>query len=140
MFFRKSPKVTIRFTPEALQTFYSFRPKWMRWLSSYLLEKDLRDYIAAHEVAGIEFKAEGHELIYDDDLTLRIVQGNDGIWYIADLVFERPSRKIKGYTPVFTFRRIKEGGSYVVRRFLSRWLPIREPSYIGLRSCGPRPL
>lgn len=129
----QATKTTVRFYPKKAHVFNKNKPDNLKDLDDQILIDELEHFIAAHEAAGIEFDSDGQELIYSEDLTVTIMRGIDGIWYIIDFIFEWAYRKITGYKVVYTIKTFITKTAVKIQKLFAGFTPIRKPSYVGLR-------
>ena len=98
---------------------------WLRYIRAFILKRELKQYIAAHEAAGVHLDTQCQEVCYDSGIYL-LLRRTQGTWYITDIVLMDAAA---GFVPVFTWERVRRGVSGALRRVLLCWQnPAARPS------------
>ena len=107
-----------------------------RYIRAFILKRELQQYIAAHEAAGVHLDTQCQEVCYDSGIYL-LLRRTQGTWYITDIVLMDAAA---GFVPVFTWERVRRGVSGALRRvLLCRQNPAASPSKGSLsppNGCG----
>lgn len=94
-----------------------------RYIRAFILKRELKQYIAAHEAAGVRLDTQCQEVCYDGGVYL-LLRRTQGTWYITDVVLTDSEA---GFVPAW--ERIRRGASGALRRVLScRHNPAARPS------------
>lgn len=88
-----------------------------RYIRAFILKRELAEYIAAHEAAGVRLDAEGQEFRYDGKVAL-LLRKVHGAWYITDMI---RTEETAAYEPVYFWTRVKRGCNEVLARMLAGW-------------------
>ena len=88
-----------------------------RYIRAFILKRDVAEYIAAHEAAGVKLDTACHELRYDGGIyvLLKKVQGE---WLIAGVFC---MGETVSFAPVYSWTKVKRGCSEVITRRLIGW-------------------
>ena len=76
-----------------------------RYLRAFILKRDVAEYIAAHEAAGVKLDTECQELRYDDGIVL-LLKKVQGTWLITDVFM---TGEVIAFAPIFFWKRIRRG-------------------------------
>ena len=96
-----------------------------RYIRAFILKRELQQYIAAHEAAGVHLDTQCQEVCYDSGIYL-LLRRTQGTWYITDIVLTDAAA---GFVPVFPWERVRTGASGALRRVLPcRHNPAARPS------------
>ena len=110
--------VSIDFTKQGCRQFAKVnRSLGRRYIRAFILKRDLAEYIAAHEAAGVKLDTECHELRYDDGIYL-LLRKEQGQWLITE-VFR--TEEASDFTPVYIWTQRKRGCSFILTRLLIGW-------------------
>lgn len=88
-----------------------------RYIRAFILKRDLAEYIAAHEAAGVHLDTECHELRYDDGICL-LLRKEQGQWLITEMF---RTEEASDFTPVYIWTQRKRGCSFILTRLLIGW-------------------
>lgn len=88
-----------------------------RYIRAFILKRDLAEYIAAHEAAGVKLDTECHELRYDDGICL-LLRKEQGQWLITEMF---RTEEASDFTPVYIWTQRKRGCSFILTRLLIGW-------------------
>lgn len=88
-----------------------------RYIRAFILKRDLAEYIAAHETAGVKLDTECHELRYDDGICL-LLRKEQGQWLITEMF---RTEEASDFTPVYIWTQRKRGCSFILTRLLIGW-------------------
>ena len=88
-----------------------------RYIRAFILKRELAEYIAAHEAAGVRLDGECQELRYDGKVAL-LLKKVHGTWYITDVI---RTEETAAYEPVYFWTRVKRGCNEVLARMLAGW-------------------
>ena len=110
--------VSIEFTKQGWRQFARLNASLgTRYIRAFILKRELAEYIAAHEAAGVRLDAEGQELRYDGEVAL-LLKKVHGTWYITDVI---RTEETAAYEPVYFWTRVKRGCNEVLARMLAGW-------------------
>ena len=110
--------VSIDFTRQGWRQFTRLNASLgTRYIRAFILKRDVAEYIAAHEAAGVKLDTECQELRYDGGvhLLLRKVQGT---WLITDVFC---TEEAVAFAPVYFWKRIRRGCSDTLTKLLIGW-------------------
>ena len=110
--------VSIDFTKQGWRRFARLNASLgTRYIRAFILKRDVAEYIAAHEAAGVKLDTECQELRYDGGvhLLLRKVQGT---WLITDMF---RTEETVAFAPVYFWVRIRRGCNLPLVRLLTGW-------------------
>ena len=110
--------VSIDFTRQGWRQFTRLNASLgTRYIRAFILKRDVAEYIAAHEAAGVKLDTECQELRYDGGvhLLLRKVQGT---WLITDVFC---TEETVAFAPVYFWTRIRRGCSDTLAKLLIGW-------------------
>ena len=110
--------VSIDFTRQGWRQFAKLNSHLgTHYIRAFLLKRDVAEYIAAHEAAGVKLDTECQELRYDGGihLLLRKVQGT---WLITDMFC---TEEVVGFAPVYFWKRIRRDCSDTLTKLLIGW-------------------
>lgn len=118
--------VSVDFTKQGWRQFAAVNRRLAaRYIRAFILKRELKQYIAAHEAAGVHLDTQCQEVCYDDGIYL-LLRRTQGTWYITDIVLTDVAG---GFVPVFTWERVRRGASGALRRVLLCWQnPTARPS------------
>ena len=88
-----------------------------RYIRAFILKRELAEYIAAHEAAGVRLDGECQELRYDGEVAL-LLRKVQGAWYITNVI---RTEETAAYEPVYFWTRVKRGCNEVLARMLAGW-------------------
>lgn len=88
-----------------------------RYLRAFILKREVAEYIAAHEAAGIRLDTECQELRYDDGIVL-LLKKVQGTWHITDVFM---TDEAVSFAPIFFWRRIRRGINEMLTKLLIGW-------------------
>ena len=110
--------VSIEFTKQGWRQFARLNASLgTRYIRAFILKRDVAEYIAAHEAAGVKLDTECQELHYDSGvhLLLRKVQGT---WLITDMFC---TEEAAVFAPVYFWTRVRRGCSLLLVRMITGW-------------------
>ena len=110
--------VSIEFTKQGWRQFARLNASLgTRYIRAFILKRDVTEYIAAHEAAGIKLDTECQELRYDGGvhLLLRKVQGT---WLITDVFC---TEEATAFAPVYFWTRIRRDCNLLLVRLIIGW-------------------
>ena len=118
--------VSVDFTKQGWRQFAAVNRRLAaRYIRAFILKRELQQYIAAHEAAGVHLDTQCQEVCYDSGIYL-LLRRTQGTWYITDIVLMDAAA---GFVPVFTWERVRRGVSGALRRVpLCRQNPAARPS------------
>lgn len=118
--------VSVDFTKQGWRQFAAVNRRLAaRYIRAFILKRELKQYIAAHEAAGVHLDTQCQEVCYDSGIYL-LLRRTQGTWYITDIVVMDAAA---GFVPVFTWERVRRGVSGTLRRVLLCWQnPAARPS------------
>ena len=111
----------VQFTAKAERHFAQKKSRDMWLVTGDDVCREIGEYIASHETAGIRFDSEYQEIIYDERMVFMLRKEN-GSWLIVDVIVRTPVRE---FLPVFIWKRLKRGATEIVAKFLSKWRTVR---------------
>ena len=116
--------VSIDFTKRGWRQFAAVNRRLAaRYIRAFILKRELKQYIAAHEAAGVRLDTQCQEVCYDGGVYL-LLRRTQGTWYITDVVLTDSEA---GFVPAW--ERIRRGASGALRRVsLRRGNPAARPS------------
>ena len=88
-----------------------------RFIRGFILRYELGVYLAAHEDAGAPLDEGCLEVRYEDGVYL-LLKKMQGVWYITDVF---AAEKAVAYEPVFFWKRIRRGASFILAHVLTGW-------------------
>ena len=88
-----------------------------RYIRAFILKRELAEYIAAHEAAGVKLDTECQELRYDDGIVL-LLKKVQGTWLITDVFM---TGEVIAFAPIFFWKRIRRGISDTLTKLLIGW-------------------
>lgn len=110
--------VSIDFTKQGWQQFARLnRMLGIRYIRAFLLKRELAEYIAAHEVAGVKLDTECQQVHYDGDVYL-VLKKVQGTWLITDIFL---TQETQDFAPVYFWTRVKCGCDLLLARVLIGW-------------------
>ena len=105
--------VSVDFTKQGWRQFAAVNRRLAeRYIRAFILKRELKQYIAAHEAAGVHLDTQCQEVCYDSGIYL-LLRRTQGTWYITDIVLTDAAA---GFVPVFTWERIRRGAPGALRR------------------------
>ena len=110
--------VSIEFTKQGWRQFARLNASLgTRYIRAFILKRDVAEYIAAHEAAGVKLDTGCQELRYDGGvhLLLRKVQGT---WLITDVFC---TEEAVAFVPVYFWTRIRRGCNLLLVRLITGW-------------------
>ena len=110
--------VSIEFTKQGWRQFTRLNASLgTRYIRAFILKRDVAEYIAAHEAAGVKLDTECQELRYDGGvhLLLRKVQGT---WLITDVFC---TEEAVAFVPVYFWTRVRRGCNLLLARLITGW-------------------
>ena len=116
--------VSIDFTKQGWRQFAAVNRRLAaRYIRAFILKRELQQYIAAHEAAGVRLDTQCQEVCYDGGVYL-LLRRTQVTWYITDVVLTDSEA---GFVPAW--ERIRRGASGALRRVpLRRHNPAARPS------------
>lgn len=116
--------VSVDFTKQGWRQFAAVNRRLAaRYIRAFILKRELKQYIAAHEAAGVHLDTQCQEVCYDSGVYL-LLRRTQGTWYITDVVLTDSEA---GFVPAW--ERIRRGASGALRRVpLRRHNPAARPS------------
>ena len=94
----------------------------VRFIRGFVLRYELGVYLAAHEAAGMELDEGCQEVRYEDGVYL-LLKKMQGVWYITDAF---AAEEAVAYEPVFFWKRIRRGASFILAHVLIGWRQLTE--------------
>ena len=88
-----------------------------RFIRGFVLRYELAAYLTAHEDAGAPLDEGCMEVRYEDGVYL-LLKKMQGVWYITDVFV---AEGVVAYEPVFSWRQIKRGASFILAHVLTGW-------------------
>ena len=113
--------IRVQFTGKADRRFVQKKPRDMWLVTGDDVCREVGEYIASHEAAGIHFDSAYQEIIYDERMVFMLRREN-GCWRIVDVIVRLPVSK---FLPVFIWKKIRCGATEVVAKFIAKWRTIR---------------
>ena len=100
--------VSVDFTKQGWRQFAAVNRRLAaRYIRAFILKRELKQYIAAHEAAGVHLDTQCQEVCYDSGIYL-LLRRTQGTWYITDIVLMDAAA---GFVPVFTWGRVRHSGT-----------------------------
>ena len=93
-----------------------------RFLRGFVLRYELAAYLTAHEAAGAELDEGCQEVCYENGVYL-LLRKMQGVWYITDVFC---TEEAVAYEPVFCWKRIRRGASFILAHLLIGWRQLTE--------------
>ena len=93
-----------------------------RFLRGFVLRYELAAYLTAHEAAGVELDEGCQEVCYENGVYL-LLRKMQGVWYITDVFC---TEEAVAYEPVFCWKRIRRGASFILAHVLIGWRQLTE--------------
>ena len=110
--------VSIDFTKRGWRQFARLnRSLGKRYIRAFILKRDLAEYIAAHEAAGVKLDTECQELRYDNDICL-LLRKEQGQWLITDIF---RTQEAAAFAPVYFWTRVRRGCDLLLARVFIGW-------------------
>ena len=94
----------------------------VRFIRGFVLRYELGVYLAAHEDAGAPLDEDCMEVRYEDGVYL-LLRKMQGVWYITDVFC---TEEAVAYEPVFCWKRIRRGASFILAHVLIGWRQLTE--------------
>ena len=117
-FIMASNSVSIDFTKQGWQQFARLnRTLGIRYIRAFLLKRELAEYIAAHEAAGVKLATECQELRYDGGVYV-LLKKVQGTWLITDIFL---AEEAAAFAPVYFWTEVKRGCNLLLVRLLTGW-------------------
>ena len=113
--------VRVQFTAKAARRFSQKTPRDMGLVTGDDVCREISEYVASHEAAGVCFDSEYQEIIYDERMVFMLRKEN-GSWQIVDVIVRTAVRE---FLPVFIWKRLKRGATEIVAKFLAKWRTVR---------------
>lgn len=111
-------RTTVDFSRTGWQQFSKLNRKLgKRFLQAFVLCRELAEYLAAHEAAGVHLDTECQEVRYEDGVYL-LLRRTQGVWYITDVFAAEP---VTAFEPMYIWKQVKRGASYFMMQILSCW-------------------
>ena len=111
-------RTTVDFSRTGWQQFSKLNHKLgKRFLQAFVLRRELAEYLAAHEAAGVHLDTECQEVRYEDGVYL-LLRRTQGVWYITDVFAAEP---VTAFKPVYIWQQVKRGANYFMVQILSCW-------------------
>ena len=115
--------VSVDFTKQGWRQFAAVNRRLAaRYIRAFILKRELKQYIAAHEAAGVHLDTQCQEVCYDSGIYL-LLRKMQGVWYITDVF---AAEETVGYEPVFFWQKIRRGTDFVLAHVLSGWRQLTE--------------
>lgn len=111
----------VQFAAKAERRFIQKKPRDMWLVTGDDVCREISEYVASHEAAGVCFDSEYQEIIYDERMVFMLRKEN-GNWQIVDVIVRTPVRE---FLPVFIWKRLKRGATELVAKFLAKWRTVR---------------
>ena len=99
-----------------------------RFIRGFVLRYELGVYLAAHEDAGAPLDEGCMEVRYEDGVYL-LLREMQGVWYITDVFC---TEEAVAYEPVFCWKRIRRGASFILAHVLIGWRQLTERMVTGV--------
>ena len=99
-----------------------------QFIREFILRHELGLYLAAHEAAGISLDEGCQEVRYEDGVYL-LLKKMQGVWYITDVF---AAEEAVAYEPVFFWRQVKRGASFILAHVLSGWRSLTQRMVTGV--------
>ena len=110
--------VSIDFTKQGWRQFAKLNATLgSRCIRAFILKREVAEYIAAHEAAGVKLDTECQELRYDDGIVL-LLKKVQGTWHITDVFM---TGEAIAFAPIFFWKRIRRGISEMLTKLLIGW-------------------
>lgn len=110
--------VSIDFTKQGWRQFARLNHSLgRRYIRAFILRRDVAEYIAAHEAAGVKLDTECQELRYDGGVHL-LLKKVQGTWLITDVFC---TEEAVAFAPVYFWTKIRRGCSLLLVRLLIGW-------------------
>lgn len=110
--------VSIDFTKQGWRQFARLnRSLGRRYIRAFILRRDVAEYIAAHEAAGVKLDTECQELRYDGGVQL-LLKKVQGTWLITDVFC---TEEAVAFAPVYFWTKIRRSCSLLLVRLLIGW-------------------
>ena len=110
--------VSIDFTKQGWRQFARLnRSLGRRYIRAFILRRDVAEYIAAHEAAGVKLDTECQELRYDGGVHL-LLKKVQGTWLITDVFC---TEEAVAFAPVYFWTKVRRGCSLLLVRLLIGW-------------------
>lgn len=103
-------------------------------IHSCVLKRELANYIAAHEAAGIYMDSQCQEICYEHGIYL-ILRKESGMWIIMDVIVHL---KRFVYQAVTIWNQVRRGTGLVLHKMLAGWCKIYAPVLTGRLEIGIR--
>lgn len=117
-FIMASNSVSIDFTKQGWQQFARLnRTLGIRYIRAFLLKRELAEYIAAHEAAGVKLDTQCQELRYDGGVYV-LLKKVQGTWLITDIFL---AEEAAAFAPVYFWTEVKRGCNLLLVRLLTGW-------------------
>lgn len=117
-FIMASNSVSIDFTKQGWQQFARLnRTLGICYIRAFLLKRELAEYIAAHEAAGVKLDTECQELRYDGGVYV-LLKKVQGTWLITDIFL---AEEAAAFAPVYFWTEVKRGCNLLLVRLLTGW-------------------
>ena len=117
-FIMASNSVSIDFTKQGWQQFARLnRTLGIRYIRAFLLKRELAEYIAAHEAAGVKLDTECQELRYDGGVYV-LLKKVQGTWLITGIFL---AEEAAAFAPVYFWTEVKRGCNLLLVRLLTGW-------------------
>ena len=88
-----------------------------RCIRAPLLKRELAEYIAAHEAAGVKLDTECQELRYDGGVYV-LLKKVQGTWLITGIFL---AEEAVAFAPVYFWTEVKRGCNLLLVRLLTGW-------------------
>ena len=113
----------VDFTRSGWQQFAKLNRKLgVRFIRGFILRHELAAYLTAHEAAGTPLDKGCQEVRYEDGVYL-LLKKMQGVWYITDVFVTEAT---VAYEPMFFWKQIKSGASFILAHVLSGWRQLTE--------------
>ena len=110
--------VPIDFTKQGWRQFARLNTSLgIRYIRAFILKRDVAEYIAAHEAAGVKLDTECQEMRYDGGVHL-LLKKVQGTWLITDVFC---TEEAVAFAPVYFWARIRRSCSDTLTKLLIGW-------------------
>lgn len=110
--------VSIDFTKQGRRQFAKVnRSLGRRYIRAFILKRDLAEYIAAHEAAGVKLDTQCQAVRYDGGVHL-LLKKVQGTWLITGIFL---AEEAAAFAPVYFWTKVKRGCNQLLVRLLTGW-------------------
>ncbi|MCI6376600.1 MAG: hypothetical protein MR842_02400 [Clostridiales bacterium] len=119
----------VDFTRSGWQQFAKLNRKLgARFIRGFILRHELAAYLTAHEDAGAPLDEGCMEVRYENGVYL-LLRKMQGVWYITDVFC---TEEAVAYEPVFCWKRIRRGASFILAHVLIGWRQLTERMVLSI--------